>query len=152
MIREARFAIRAAVAAALLVFAAPAAAQDPTGTIEGTVTDSSSAAVPDARITARHLDTGLTRQASAGTDGFYRLLLLPVGAYRVTIEASGFASRIEEPVQVNVSQTLRVNPQLALSSLKESVTVSGTGQLVDSSTNVLGRVVTGREIVDLPLN
>ena len=47
---------------------------------------------------------------------------------------------------------MRINPQLAPSSVKEAVTVSGTAQLVDTSTNVLGRVVTGREIVDLPLN
>ncbi len=151
MIRAARF-FAAVTAAALLAWATPAAAQDPTGSIEGTVSDSSSAAVPNARVTARHLDTGFTREVVSGADGFYRLLLLPVGAYRVTVDASGFASLIQEPVQVNVSQTLRINPQLAPSSVKEAVTVSGTAQLVDTSSNVLGRVVTGREIVDLPLN
>ncbi len=152
MIRAARVVCHAVVVAALLAFAAPAAAQDPTGTIEGTVSDSSSAAVPNARVSATHLDTGFTREAVAGADGFYRLVLLPVGAYRLSVAADGFASLVQEPVQVNVSQTLRVNPQLALSSVKEAVTVSGTSQLVDTSTNALGRVVTGREIVDLPLN
>ena len=53
--------MRRIVAAALLLVTAPAAAQDPTGTIEGTVTDSSSAIVSGARVSARHLDTGFTR-------------------------------------------------------------------------------------------
>ena len=151
MSRAAR-ALTGAVLTILLALALPAAAQDPTGTIEGAVTDASAAAVQGARVSATHLDTGVTREALAGADGFFRLLLLPVGAYRVTVDASGFASLIQEPVQVNVSQTLRLTAQLALSSVKEAVTVSGTGQLVDTSTNVLGRVITGREIVDLPLN
>jgi hypothetical protein len=76
------------LAAGLLALAAPAAAQDPTGTIEGTVTDASSAAVQGARVRATHLDTGFTRDAVAGVDGFYRLLLLPVGPYRTAPTAS----------------------------------------------------------------
>ena len=59
---------------------------------------------------------------------------------------------MREPIQVNVSQMVRVNVQLELPSLAETVTVSGGAQLVDTSTNALGRVVTGRELVDLPLN
>ncbi len=81
------------------------------------------------------------------------MLLLPVGQYRVTVEAPQFARQVREPIQVNVSQTVRVNVQLALSSLNEAVTVGGDAtQIVDTTSNALGRVVTGREIVDLPLN
>src|SRR5690606_7970684 len=55
-------------------------------------------------------------------------------------------------VEVSVGQIVRVNAELELSSVSEVVTVSGAAQLVDTSTNALGRVVTGRELVDLPLN
>ena len=63
---------------------------------------------------------------------------LPVGRYSVTVEAPQFATVVQEPIQVNVSQTVRVNVQLELSSLTETVTVSGGAQLVDTSTNALG--------------
>ena len=131
---------------------APASAQDPTGTIEGAVTDGTASAVAGARIVAANVDTGLTREADAAADGFYRLLWLPVGQYRLTVSAPQFATLVHAPVQVNVSQTVRVNLQLELPSVTEAVTVAAGAQLVDTSSNALGRVVTGRELVDLPLN
>jgi hypothetical protein len=139
-------------AGALVALAPPAAAQDPTGTVEGAVSDKTAAVVAGATVVARQLETGFSRETTAGADGFYRLLLLPVGPYRVTVGATGFSTVVQEPVVVEVSRTLRLNVQLEVSSRSEVVTVSGSGQLVDTSTNALGRVVTGREIVDLPLN
>jgi hypothetical protein len=62
-------------------------AQDPTGAIEGAITDSSAAAIRSARVVAVNLDTGFTKERESGPDGFYRLLLLPVGRYRVTVSA-----------------------------------------------------------------
>ncbi len=66
--------------------------------------------------------------------------------------AAEFATLVRAPIQVNVSQTVRLNAQLEVRSLAETVTVAGDAQLVDTSTNALGRVITGRELVDLPLN
>ncbi len=129
-----------------------AAAQDTTGTIEGVVSDPTGAVVAGARVTARNLDTGFAKEAAAGGDGFYRLLLLPVGQYSLTVEAPQFAVTVREPIQVNVTQTVRVNAQLDVRSVTETVTVAGGAQLVETAANALGRVVTGRELVDLPLN
>jgi hypothetical protein len=137
---------------ALCLLAVAAHAQNPTGAIEGTVTDTSAGAVAGAHVAARNLDTGFTRDAVSGADGFFRLLLLPVGRYSVTVEAAQFARLVQEPLQVNVSQTLRVDAPLTLPSVTETVTVAGRASLVDTTTNVLGAVVTGRELVDLPLN
>ena len=146
--------IRTAWAAAFAVclFATGASAQDTTGTIEGAVTDNTSSPVASAHVVARNVDTGFTRETDAGADGFYRLLLLPIGQYSVTVKAPQFATLVREPIQVNVSQAVRLNLQLQLPSVSEMVTVTGDAQLVDTSTNALGRVVTGRELVDLPLN
>ena len=127
-------------------------AQDPTGAIEGRVTDTTASPLPGAHVTATRLDSGFSRATTVGPDGFYRLLLLPVGPYRLTVEMAQFVTLVQEPLQVNVSQTVHVNAQLELSTLSETVTVSADAQLVDTSTNALGRVVTGRELVDLPLN
>src|SRR5689334_20573819 len=62
-----------------------------TGTITGTVTDASEAAVPNAQVTARNVDTGLERTAASGEFGIYTLPALPVGDYEVTAKKQGFA-------------------------------------------------------------
>ena len=132
--------------------ATAAFAQDPTGTIEGTVSDATAAALAGAKVSVRNLDTGFTRETTSAADGFYRLLLIPVGRYSLTVEAPQFARLVQEPIQVSVSDTVRVNAALALPTVQETVTVAGQQRLVDTTTNALGAVVTGRELVDLPLN
>ena len=137
----------------LCLLAVPRAfAQDPTGAIEGVVTDKTASAIAGAKVVVLNPATAFTRTAATGPDGFFRIVSLPVGTYRVTVEAPQFASVVQEAVPVTVSQAARVNVQLELSSLNETVTVAGGVQLVDTSSNALGRVVTGRELVDLPLN
>jgi hypothetical protein len=144
------------VLAAALAFtplaASRALAQDPTGALEGVVTDRTAAAPRGAHVAAVNPDTGLTKETDAGEGGLYRIPLLPIGRYTVTITAPGFATLVREDVEVSVSQTVRLNVQLELASVAEMVTVGGALQLVETSSNALGRVVTGRELVDLPLN
>jgi len=132
--------------------ATAAFAQDPTGTIEGTVADTTAAALAGAKVSVRNLDTGFTRETTSAADGFYRLLLIPVGRYALTVEAPQFARLVQEPIQVSVSETVRVNAALSLPNVQETVTVAGQQRLVDTTTNALGAVVTGRQLVDLPLN
>ena len=133
------------------LFASTARGQDPFGAIEGLVRDTSASPVA-ARVGAKNLDTGLIKEVTAEANGFFRVPLLPVGRYSVTVDAPHFATLIRQPITVNVSQTVRVELKLALATVKETLTVTSDAPLVDSSTNTLGAVVTGREIVDLPLN
>ena len=148
--RALRFVAPVAVFVALLP--GLASAQDPTGSVEGAITDSSAAAIRSARVVAVNLETGFTKETESGPDGFYRLFLLPVGRYRMTVSAPQFANHVRESVDVNVGQAARVNVQLQLSSVTETVKVEGDAPLVEASSNALGRVITGRELVDLPLN
>ena len=80
-------------------------AQDTTGAIEGDVTDKTASAIVRARIVATNLETGFSKETTTNTDGFYRLLQLPVGRYSVTINDPQFAALVRQPIQVNVSQT-----------------------------------------------
>jgi hypothetical protein len=130
----------------------PAGAQDPTGAIEGVVSDQTAGAIRGAQLIVLNRETGFAREAESGSDGTFRVLQLPVGQYSVTVQAAGFSTLVREPIDVNVSQTVRVNVQLAVSSLTETVRVTGSAPLVETASNALGRVVTGRELVDLPLN
>jgi hypothetical protein len=130
----------------------PLKGQDPRGAIEGEIADKRSGGIAGARVSARHLDTGFTVETVTTPSGLFRLPSLPVGQYSLTVEAVKFAKYVQQPIQVNVSQTLRVDVQLELRSIQETVTVNGDASTVDSSTNTLGKVVSGREVVDLPLN
>ena len=75
--------------AALVLFAVAALAQDPVATLEGSVRDPSGRAVAQARVTARDLNTGAQRSTASSADGLFRLPMLPVGDYSLTVEASG---------------------------------------------------------------
>ena len=67
-----------------------ARSQDPPGTIEGAVSDRTTATIRGARVSAVNLVTGLPKETETAADGFYRILLLPVGKYSVTVHASDF--------------------------------------------------------------
>ena len=140
------------VASICALVAPTASAQDPTGAIEGAVIDATAAAVAGAHVTVRNLETGLVRETVAGADGFYRVLALPVGTYVVRVDAPRFARFEQQPIQVNVTRTVRVDVTLGLAAIAADVTVSAHVPLVDITSTSLGRVITGREIVDLPLN
>ena len=128
-------------------------AQDPTGAIEGAVTDKTAAVVSAAHVVARNSTPDSSRDAAAGADGFFRLPSLPIGTYSVTVDAPQFATFVQQSIQVNVSQTVRVDVQLALGAVAEI----GDGQRRACSWS--NRPATrsaassrGREILDLPLN
>ncbi len=105
-----------------------------------------------ADIVATNLDTRFSKETKAEANGLFRIPLLPVGRYRLAAAAPKFATLVQEPLTVNLGQAVRVQLKLELATLKETVTVSSGAPLVDTSTNTLGAVVSGREILDLPLN
>jgi len=127
-------------------------AQDPVAALEGEVRDPSGAAVSGALVTVKNLNTSYSKSQTTGTNGFYRLSLLPIGQYSVSIEQQGFARFRQQPIQLNVSETVRLDVQLELASQRQSITVESAAALVDTATNTLGKVVTTQEILDLPLN
>ena len=105
------------------LIAREARAQDPTGTIEGAVTDRTAGAIRGARVVAVNRETGFAKETETAADGFYRVLLLPVGQYCVTVHATGFTTLVREPIEVNVSPSVRLNVQLEVSSVAETVKV-----------------------------
>jgi hypothetical protein len=127
-------------------------AQDPEGAIEGFIADSSDRPLPGAHVTARNLETGYSKDVSTGASGLFRLPLLPIGRYSVTVEAQNFNTLVRSPLIIDVSETVRLHLMLEVAGGRSAVTVTAETSVVDTSTNTLGAVVTGREIVDLPLN
>lgn len=119
------FALAAPLLGLLFHAAAPiAAAQALYGSIVGTVTDASGAAVPGATVSVRHAETGQTRAATTTSAGVYSFPTLPSGTYTVTVALSGFRTFTRENVAVNVSDAVRIDARLAVDAVTEAVDVS----------------------------
>jgi len=136
----------------ILLVASPLFASGPTGTITGTVTDPSGAAVLKARVIVRNEETNATRDAETNEDGDYTVALLPPGRYRVVVESTGFRRSVLRGVIVYVDQTVRLDFALRIGAISEEVNVTDTPPIVQTDTSTLGQVVNNRLVQELPLN
>ena len=139
--------------AALFFLVLPAAlfAQG-TVTIYGTVTDPGGAAIAGATIAAANQANGQTRQTVSGPDGAYILPDLGVGTYRLTAQASGFKTFVEDAIQVQVDENRRIPIQMALGAVSENITVTAEVAQVETRTGAIKEVIDSARIVELPLN
>ena len=133
------------------LFTLPVLAQKITGDISGTVTDNSGAVVKDAKIVAVNTATGETRSAMSSDAGFYRILELPPGNYKVTITAQGFKTTTRD-AQVALALVTTSDFQLQVGQVSETVEVEDVAPLVDTSENRLSTLIEARRVSDLPNN
>jgi hypothetical protein len=148
------FAVRLLLSALILVCLAPqwVGAQAVSGTILGTVRDSSGAAVPGVRVTVTHTGTGLTRTVTTNSVGEYTVPQIPTGSYTVTGELSGFKMVSLANVPLGVDQKMRIDMSLEPGQMTEAITVQAESPLVQTSTSDLSATVEGKQIETLPLN
>ncbi len=132
--------------------ARPAAGQAVTGTIVGTVTDSTGAIVSGAKVTISNTGTGLTRTFVSDKAGEYTAPSLPTGTYVVTAEMAGFKTAALSGVELGVSQRVRIDVALELGAMTESVTIEAATPLLQTSSSELGTTVVEEQIQTLPLN
>ena len=104
-----------------------------TGTIQGTVTDPSAAALPGVTVVARNTATNVARSVLTETDGRFVLLQLPPGPYTVTFTLQGFATHIQENVTLTVGQSVLLPVSMKVSNVAETVTVSTSPGVVEST-------------------
>ena len=128
-----------------------AQAQALNGQIEGSVFDSSHAAIGKTVVSALHLETGALRKTQSDENGVYRFAILPLGTWRITAEAAGFKKLVRDEVTLEAGQTTTVDLKLEAGDLLESVTVSGDAPIADTGKTDLGRVMNNREVHNLPL-
>ena len=136
----------------LLACAAPALAQQTTGTITGRLVDGQGAAVPGVTVTGRNTQTGFIRTSVTDGEGIYRLTALPVGTYDVTAELAGFTKVENKAIVLNVGQSLDVDMVLKLATVQESITVNAGSPLIETSSSSVGGIVDIGRIESLPLN
>ena len=127
-------------------------AQQNTGSISGTVKDSSGAVLPQASVRARNVNTGSTDTVVSDATGVYIFLSLPAGSYKLEIEKPGFAPTILTDITLQVYQRAVIDVVMKVRQANETVTVTSETPVVDSTTASLGTVVNEEAIQDLPLN
>ncbi len=146
-------ALSAVLGLVLALFAAPALhAQVVGGTISGTVTDSTGAAVGNAQVLVHNDETGNERRLQSGPDGRYAAPSVPVGTYTVTATADGFGPGRQINIPLSVGQSQRVDIILAVQGVAQNVTVQDTPPIVNLSTQQTAGLVDARQVKELPLN
>ena len=140
-------------ALALFLFAASCGlqAQETRGTFTGTVTDASGSAVAGATVTVTNLDTNTAMQATTNSTGYYEVPLLIAGNYQIVATSTGFKRTVRSGLTLGLGQQEEINISLEVGNASEAVTISAESPILDTSTTSSGKVLTTKELMDLPV-
>lgn len=119
--------------------------------IRGKVSDPSGAVINGADVSAANIATGSHYSGVETTDGYFTFPQLPIGDYTITVEKAGF-KRYETKIHLNVNQTYLLDVTMEVGAVAQKIVVESNPIQVESSSMQLGTTVTGRQIVDIPLN
>jgi len=136
----------------LVGLAIPARAQKDTGSIVGTVKDTSGAVVANAKVSVLDLEHGQTFETTTNGEGEYVASPLRIGRYTVTVQETGFKKAVSAPVDLDVQQRIALNIVLQVGQITESMVVSSAAPLLETETSELGQVVDRTRVSNLPLN
>jgi hypothetical protein len=127
-------------------------AQEYFGSIVGNVTDPSGAGVPDTTITAKNVNTGITRSIKSDAVGAYRIGDLIPGSYTVRAEKAGFQTAEVAALQLTVASSLSINITLKLGEVTQTVEVQAVAPLLDTNTATVGTTISNASVLEMPLN
>jgi hypothetical protein len=140
----------------LLVFCALTgvmlAQTDGTGIMFGIVTDSTGAVIVGAKVRVANVDTGFVSETVTSTAGFYRVLFLAPGNYRLSVEAAGFKLYTQEGILIRTGETPRVSVQLEVGAMTEIINVSGAAPLLQTESASSSQILSGDQLLKIPLS
>ena len=136
---------------AALLATSPALAQS-TATLQGTVTDSKGAVVPNATVLLKNRSTSSERTTQTDSDGNYQFAALPVGIYTVEVRVEGFKTQVADQVTLEVAKTVVQNFQMEVGAITEQVLVSSDVPVIETATTSVGTVINQRTVQEIPLN
>jgi outer membrane receptor protein involved in Fe transport len=120
--------------------------------IEGTITDSSGAAIAGATVVVSSSATGIKKQAVTASTGDYTVTYLTPGNYDVTVSANGFRSAVQQNIVLQINQQAKVNLIMGVAGQEQTVEVQGTQPMLQTEDASLGVVVGADSAANLPLN
>ena len=139
------------VGIALFALTLPAFGQEVTASIVGTVTDPSGAPISGATVTATDTERGTTWNAKTNDAGAYNVPRVPVGTYKVEISASGFQRAVHPPFTLVLNQTARVDVQMKVGQVTETVEVTGTAPVLQTENAQVSTIIDAKTNDNLPL-
>jgi len=143
--------LRALLLILVCTISVSAQTQITTSVIQGVVTDSSDAVLPGVDVEVRNVDTNFTRTVVTDREGRYVVLQLPPGRYAVTFKLSGFATLVQEDVQVTVGEAARLNAVMKVSGVAETVTVSTQAMAVEATRTATASTLDQKTIEATPI-
>ena len=126
-------------------------AQAASASISGTITDAQGGVLPGVTLTVQNAESGVIRTSVTEADGKYRIAGLNPGRYNLTTELPGFQVVAVKDITLQIGQDYTRDFQLALSTLQESVTVTGEAPIVEATKTEVATVVTSEQIATLPV-
>jgi Carboxypeptidase regulatory-like domain/TonB dependent receptor-like, beta-barrel len=121
-------------------------------TLQGVVNDNSGAVLANAEVAVTNIETGVVVKAMTNEAGLYRVYALNPGRYSVEAKAAGFAAVRVNEVRLEVGQTARLDLELKVGGVSETVEITAQATLLNSETTDVGQVIDGKRIVEMPLN
>jgi hypothetical protein len=139
------------VLVAALLATSSALAQS-TATVQGTVTDSKGAVLPNATVIVKNRATSSERTTQTDGNGNYQVAALPVGVYSIEVQLQGFKTGLADQVTLEVAKTVVQNFQMDVGQITEQVLVSSDVPVIETSTTSVGTVINQRTVQEIPLN
>ena len=131
---------------------AVASAQDANGRIFGTVYDQQGAVIAAAQITVTNTATEVMRTATTDSQGYFQVLALPIGNYKVKAEHAGFRTVVSAEQKLFINQALRIDIKMGVGTASETIDVGAEAAPVETVNPTLGQSITGRTLTNMPLN
>src|SRR5215468_5881053 len=126
-------------------------AQVSTGTVLGTVTDASGAAVSEAQVQVKNTGTAVVQTTTTDTQGRFTVTSLNVGQYEVTVSKPGFQNVVRQNVTLTVGSQFVVDVSLPIGNAQQTITVQAEVAQVDTASSTVANLVEQKQMVDLPL-
>lgn len=123
-----------------------------TATIQGTITDESGAVLAGARVTVRSAAIGVERTTETDSSGNFQVAALPVGTYRIEVQAQGFQTSVVNDLTLEVGKIIVQNFQLKVGGVSQEVSVVADAGLVETTTSTVGQVINQKTVQEIPLN
>ncbi len=134
------------------LFLSPSLFGQANGSIAGTVTDATGAAVSGAKVTVTSQATNVSRSSATDEAGHYLVPLLPVSDFTVKVELQGFQTAEDKNIRLQVDEHRELDFKLVPASVQQNIEVNATAVAVETQNPTLGQVITSQQVTELPLN
>ncbi|HEY1205593.1 MAG: carboxypeptidase regulatory-like domain-containing protein [Bryobacteraceae bacterium] len=122
------------------------------GSVSGTIMDPSGSSIPGATARITEVDKGIVHTVTSNADGRYAFFDLPVGPYRLEVQAKGFKDYVQTGIVLQVAENITQNVALQVGAMTETVQVHAASSMVETKDSSISQVISQQPIVDLPLN